>query len=288
MDKITMTAPAKINLFLEVYGVKEDGFHNIESIMQTVSLCDTLDIERTDAGISLTGNEEKLKCGPNNLIIKAATAFFEETRCQGGASFHLNKQIPLAAGLGGGSADAAATLIGLNILYETDLTLKQLYAIGAKLGADVPFCIKRGTCLASGIGEMVIRGPDIPDCMIVIAMGCGQISTRWAFHRIDDITDRKIIEIEGMISAVHSRDITKIAAHVYNAFEEVSPYERQIKKIMLENGALGSAMSGSGPAIYGIYNDREKADQTNRALVKAGYKTFVCRPVDKNWAGRRV
>ncbi len=287
MNKITVTAPAKINLFLEVHNMNNEGFHNIESVMQTVSLCDTLDIERKESGIILTGAEEKLSCGPNNLIIKAAEAFFAETGKTGGASFHLTKTIPIAAGLGGGSTDAAATLIGLNILYETGCSLKQLCSIGTKLGADIPFCIRRGTCYAAGIGEMLRRCPGMPGCSIVIAIGCGRISTRWAFHCIDDVCDRKVRAIGDMKSAIENGDLRAIAGSLYNAFENVSPFEIQIKNIMLENGALGAAMSGSGPAVFGLFGDPDKAGAAHAVLKKAGYDSFMCVPWDKNAAGRR-
>lgn len=288
MNQISIIAPAKINLFLEVHNIKDDGYHHIESVMQTVSLCDTLDIERTDGEITLTGAEEKLSCGPNNLIIKAADAFFTEIGRDGGASFHLTKLIPIAAGLGGGSTDAAATLIGLNILFETGFSIKRLCTIGSKIGADIPFCIKRGTCYASGIGEMLKRCPDIPDCHIVIAIGKGRISTRWAFHRIDDVCGRRITAIDGMKSAIENKNINEIASNLYNAFEDVSPFEQQIKKILLENGALGAAMSGSGPAIYGIFSDKERANVANNALKKAGYDSYTCSPMNKDAAGRRI
>lgn len=283
-----MAAPAKINLFLEVHGKKDDGYHNIESVMQTVSLFDTIEIERTDGETTLTCTDEKLPCGPGNLIIKAASAFFAGTELTGGASFRLTKIIPVAAGLGGGSANAAATLIGLNKLYQTNFTVKQLCAIGSTFGADVPFCVRRGTCYASGIGEMLKRCPDIPDCHIVVAIGNGRISTRWAFHRIDDMPERRIAGIDGMWSAINQSNIENIAANLYNAFEAVSPYEIKIKHILLESGALGATMSGSGPAIFGIFGDADKASAAHDTLTDVGYKSFICRPVAKQDAGDRI
>jgi 4-diphosphocytidyl-2-C-methyl-D-erythritol kinase len=288
MDKITVAAPAKINLFLEVHGKKDDGYHNIESVMQTVSLSDTIEIERNDDETALTCTDEKLTCGPDNLILKAAGAFFAAMKITGGALFRLTKIIPIAAGLGGGSSDAAATLIGLNKLYETNLTVSRLCAIGSEIGADVPFCVRRGTCYVSGIGETLKRCPDIPDCHIVIAIGNGRISTRWAFHRIDDIPERRTEVIDGMRSAISQGKIEDIAGNLYNVFETVSPYEVKIKHILLESGAFGTTMSGSGPAIFGIFGGMDKASDANDALTSHGYKSFICRPVAKQDAGSRI
>jgi 4-diphosphocytidyl-2-C-methyl-D-erythritol kinase len=279
MDSIIVTAPAKINLFLEVHGRKEDGYHNIESIMQTVSLCDTLIAERTDSGITLNCTELKLPRDSDNLIIKAANAFFEKTGITGGAAFKLTKLIPVAAGLGGGSTNAAAVLFALNNLYETGLTTEQLSDIGFGIGADVPFCLRRGTCYVSGVGEKLEICPGIPDCFIVIAIGKGRISTRWAFHRIDDITDRRIADIGSMRSAINKHSIEEISACLYNVFERVSPHETNIKSVMKEKGTLGTAMSGSGPAVFGIFDESGKAEAAHEALNAAGYISFVCRPV---------
>lgn len=287
MDSITVSAPAKVNLFLEVYGLKPNGYHDIESIMQTVSLCDTLEIKRADSKITLECSDEKLPCDSTNLVVRAAAAFFCEAGITGGASFRLDKAIPVAAGLAGGSSDAAAAIIGLNKLYGTSLSLKQLCAVGALIGSDVAFCIRRGTCQASGSGEALQRCPDLPDCRIVVAVGAGRVSTRWAFHRIDDMTGRERRPIDGIRAAIDGGDIAGVAANLYNAFETVSPHETAIKHALLEHGALGASMSGSGPAVFGIFSGEAAAQAAHGALSASGYTSFVCRPYSKHEAGDR-
>ncbi len=294
MNRITVFAPAKINLFLEVHDVAENGYHNIESIMQTVSIGDTIEIEKlpstvgqTAFSVSLKCSDDKLPSDTNNLIIKAANAFFEETGIVSSIGIHLTKVIPIAAGLAGGSTNAAATIIGLNKLFGTGFTVSQMCEICEKLGADVPFCVKRGTCVAEGIGSKLTRISDMPDCDIVIGIGNGRVSTRWAYHRIDDMKDREIHSIRPIVDAIESADLKGISANLYNAFEFVSPHESEIKDKLSENGALATTMSGSGSAVYGLFDDPSKAKSAYGALLTAGYRAFLCKPIGKRDAGVR-
>lgn len=294
MNRITVFAPAKINLFLEVHKIMDDGYHNIESLMQTVSMGDTVEIEKLPAEIGQTGSsvhlscsDDILPCDSSNLIMRVANLFFEETGIIGGVSIRLTKLIPIAAGLAGGSTNAAATIIALNKLFGTNFSLGRMCELGAKLGADVPFCVRRGTCKATGRGELLTRIADMPDCDIVIAIGNGRVSTRWAYHRIDDMTDRKITSISDIENAVTTGDIEKVSSLLYNAFENVSPHETDIKRILGDAGALGSTMSGSGSAVYGIFNDSARAKYAYGRLLNAGFRAFLCKPIGKRDAGDR-
>lgn len=294
MNRITVFAPAKINLFLEVHAIMDNGYHNIESIMQTVSFGDTIEIEKQPPVVGQSGysvqlvcSDDRLPCDATNLIIKAANAFFEETGIIGGVSIRLTKMIPIAAGLAGGSTNAAATIIGLNKLFGTGYTVPQMCEFCEKLGADVPFCVKRGTCRASGVGNKLTRLDDMPDCDIVIAIGNGRVSTRWAYHRIDDMPERVIRDINDIESAIAAHDLKAIAGNLYNAFENVSPHESEIKVVLNSCGALASTMSGSGSAVYGLYDDPAKAKTAYGQLLSAGFRAFLCKPIGKRDAGFR-
>jgi len=294
MNRITVFAPAKINLFLEVHSLMDDGYHDIKSVMQTVSMGDTLEIEKLPAEvgqsgsfINLTCSDDKLPCDESNIIIKAANLFFEETGIVGGVAVNLTKIIPIAAGLAGGSSNAAATLIGLNKLFGTGFSIDRMCEMGAKLGADVAFCIRRGTCRAEGRGEKLTRIADMPDCDIVIAIGNGRVSTRWAYHRIDDMPDRNIVDIAEIENAIAEQNIKSVSEHLYNAFLTVSPHETEIKSLLDSAGALGSTMSGSGSAVYGIFDDPKKAKYAYGRLLNDGFRAFLCKPIGKNDAGDR-
>ncbi|MBR4292057.1 MAG: 4-(cytidine 5'-diphospho)-2-C-methyl-D-erythritol kinase [Clostridia bacterium] len=294
MNRITVFAPAKINLFLEVHGIMDNGYHNIESIMQTVSFGDTIDIEKlpTMVGqqtptIELYCSDDRLPCDESNIVYKAASVFFAETGIVSGVSIRITKLIPISAGLAGGSTNAAATIIALNKLFGTGFTVDEMCNLCAHIGADVSFCLKRGTCLASGVGEKLTRIDDMPDCDIVIGIGNGRVSTRWAYHRIDDMPDREIRDIHTITDAIKAQDLKAIAANLYNTFENVSPHESEIKEILNENGALASSMSGSGSAVYGIFDDPAKAKTAYGHLLSAGFRAFLCKPIGKRDAGFR-
>lgn len=279
---ITVDAYAKINLFLDIEGRRSDGFHDIVSIMQTVSLCDTVTLERAESGIEVEnaiGIEKE-----RDLSYRAAAAFFAEFG-DGGVRINVEKHIPMGAGLAGGSADAAAVLRGLNKLYEHPFTDERLAEIGLTLGSDVPFCVVGGTKLTRGRGEKMTDLPVMPDCPIVVAIGDDHVSTPAQFaeldRRFDNFVDRKpeldrLLEIEKAF-ADGSADIGN---SLYNIFEITGRFSPEIKETMIANSARGTLMSGSGSSVFGIFADDADAKKAADELIKQGYRAFVCRPIN--------
>ena len=274
---ITVNAYAKINLFLEVNEKQSDGYHLLQSVMQTVTLCDTIGISKTEDSVSLfcEGCDREIK---DNIIIKAAKMFFNTAYIKGGTDIHLTKRIPIESGLGGGSADAAAVLLALNKLYGEPLSETELYKTAKKLGADVPFCMKKGLCSAFGIGEILEDIGRLPDCFILISVGNCTVPTKKAFEAIDLETERKTVDMSNMIAAIDNKELNKISSSLYNCFDILKLSDPTIKKIMQDHGALGESLSGSGPSVFGIFDDENKAISASNELTKSGYKAFVCRP----------
>ncbi len=246
--------------------------------MQSVSLFDTLNVNKTESEITLTCDDSTLPTDDCNLILKAAKLFFSEFNIKGGAVFNLEKKIPAAAGLGGGSSNAASALIALNKLYDTSLTEEQICLLGSKIGSDVPFCIVGGTCYIYGTGDKYIKYTGIPMCYIVISIDKKRILTKQAFSELDKKQNREIKSIDKMQKAITELNIKNIASELYNAFEIVSEYDKTIKNIMLECGAAGVCMSGSGPSVFGIFYDNEKASKAFLKLTACGYTSFLCNP----------
>lgn len=275
MNSITLTAPAKINLTLDVTERRADGYHTISSIMQSVSLSDTVYISKAEAVISVDCSDNSLPCGEGNIAYKAAREFFSYAGITGGASIKIEKQIPTEAGLGGGSTDAAAVIVGLNELFGSHLSPEQLCEIGTKVGADVPFCTVGGTKLCQGIGEIISYVPSLENCFIVIAKGKNGISTKKAYSKIDSL-ETKTADIslyDGSISSVK-----KVGG---NIFEQVSENEDipKLKKLMAECGAEYTAMSGSGSAVFGLFalsRQKNAAGQCARLLRSKGYFAEAC------------
>ncbi len=277
MKQITVKAYAKINLFLEVKERLPNGYHDLESIMQSVSLCDVLHFEINDSN-TFTLDCPKIDCDyKSNLIYKAAMEFFRVSGIPfAGMDVKVEKNIPSCAGLAGGSSDAAATLKALNSLYKMPFSDLELRNIGRNIGADVPFCLLGATALAKGIGEVLLPIESMPNCFIVIAIGNDGVSTKWAFEQLDGQTNRVIRTTEAIISAIKANSLSSVCREFYNVFESVSPYEKAIKEIMLKNGSLGALMSGSGPSVFGIYTDESNAKATVKALTDEGYFAFLC------------
>ncbi len=274
---MTVNAYAKINLFLEVKEKLENGYHNLETVMQSVTLCDTLTAEKKKAGIDLEcvceGKQIK-----DNIVIKAALLFFERSGIDGGVDIKLIKRIPVESGLGGGSSDAAATLYALNTLYGGALCDEVLYKTAKDIGADVPFCLKKGLCYAEGIGEILTDTGRLPDCHIVITVGSHSVSTKKAFEELDRVTDRNTADKTAMMSAIERSDLSGICDSLYNCFELVNPASEVLKRLLLDNGALAASLSGSGPSVFGIYDKKETAERSAETLKELGYKAFICRP----------
>ena len=255
MNEITLKANAKLNLTLDICGKRDDGYHLLDSVMQSISLYDTVTLQIADK-ISVCCDYEEIN-GEDNIAYLSAVKFFEYVGISGGVKISINKTIPLASGMGGGSADAAAVICGLNELYKTDLDVSELCKIGVTVGADVPFCIIGGTARVGGIGEKVEKLPDIPKCYIVVVKAGEKSSTKDMYKKLDSINCLPL-KTEEMIKAIKNRSIKDISLNCSNAFSSVFDYG-DIKKIFIKTKPLGISLSGSGPTVFGIYNDKEKA-----------------------------
>lgn len=270
-NDISLKALAKINLGLDVVRRREDGYHEVRMIMQTIHLYDRLDIKRTqEPGIQIQTNLSFLPVNENNLIYKAAKLLMDEFSITDGVSVKLDKRIPVAAGMAGGSTDAAAMLIGVNRLFSRGLTKRQLMERGVQIGADVPYCIMRGTALAEGIGEALSPLPPMVKCPVLIAKPSISVSTKFVYQnlKLDDTTIHP--DIDRLIDDIKAKNLHDIAAHMGNVLETVTipnyPVIDEIKKHMLSNGAVGAMMSGSGPTVFGLFDDEDTAKKAYKAM----------------------
>lgn len=282
LSKVNVTAPAKLNLTLDITGLRSDGYHIMRMVMQSVDLCDEVITTRTGSGkIELSCDFPALACDENNLAARAAKAFFAYTGQKNpGISIHIKKRIPIQKGLAGGSADAAAVLVGLSRLMEAGLTPAQLCEIGLGLGADVPFCIMGGTSLAEGIGELLSPLPAMPPCHIVIAAPEGGMCTAKSFALYDQHGARRAPDTDAMVSALRNGSIEQVSANLCNVLEEVCPSLdiAPLIDIMRSQGALGAVMSGSGTAVFGIFTDSAKALSCAKALHPHTGSVHISRP----------
>ena len=270
-NDISLKALAKINLGLDVVRRREDGYHEVRMIMQTIQLYDRLDIKRTqEPGIQIQTNLSFLPVNENNLIYKAAKLLMDEFSITDGVSVKLDKRIPVAAGMAGGSTDAAAMLIGVNRLFSLGLTKRQLMERGVQIGADVPYCIMRGTALAEGIGEALSPLTPMVKCPVLIAKPSISVSTKFVYQnlKLDDTTIHP--DIDRLIDDIKAKNLHDIAAHMGNVLETVTipnyPVIDEIKKHMLSNGALGAMMSGSGPTVFGLFDNEDTAKKAYKAM----------------------
>ena len=270
MDKCIRNAYAKINLGLDVVRRLENGYHEVRMIMQTVGICDVLTLERTETGIVVTTDNGELPTDENNLIYKAAKLMMDKYHIRQGVRIHLEKHIPIAAGMAGGSTDAAATFIGMNELFECGAGEEELRELGVKVGADVPYCIMGGTALAEGIGEKLTRLPGPPQCFLLIAKPDINVSTKYVYEHLDAEGVEHHPDIDGMIQAIADKDLRGIVERLENVLETVTvkkyPVIQEIKDTMLDAGAEGSLMSGSGPTVFGIFTEEEKAKAARKVL----------------------
>ena len=271
MREVQLRAMAKINLGLDVIRKREDGYHDLRMIMQTVRLHDQIRLEATDnPGIRMETNLGFLPVDENNLAWKAASLLMEEFRIRKGLFIRLDKRIPVAAGLAGGSSDAAAVLVGVSHLFQLKLSMKELMKRGKCLGADVPYCVMRGTALAEGIGEILTPLPAMPDCYILLAKPSEHISTRYVYTnlRAGELKDHP--DIDGQLQAIREGNLKLLAEKMGNVLETVTipacPLIEQIKTDMRIGGALGSMMSGSGPTVFGLFETYEAAQETLHIL----------------------
>lgn len=299
MKYTTEEAYAKINLCLDVTGKRENGYHEIDGVMQSVTLCDTLKIgfelgEETVIRLTAEGNPDMPTDG-SNLAVRAAERLLELAGLRGTVEIELKKRIPMAGGLAGGSTDAAAVFRGLNRLLPKLFSVAELCEIGCRLGADVPFCIIGGAMRTQGIGEVLTPVPSMPDCHLVIAKRGEGVSTPWAYGKLDELYSdfdaasfRPDAQLPRLLSALKAQKLEDVCATSYNIFESVvSELQRDVSLIreeMLAKGALLSRMSGSGPSVFGVFASGEQAENACAALREMGADAHVCRPFSQNFA----
>ena len=287
MDKIQLKALAKINLGLDVLRRREDGYHEVKMIMQTIGLQDDLEIRKTKTpGIQVKTNLYYLPTNENNLVYKAAKLLMDEFQIQDGVSIQLKKRIPVAAGMAGGSSDGAAVLWGINQMYGLGLSMQALMERGVRLGADVPYCIQRGTALAEGIGEKLSVLPPMPKCTILIAKPGISVSTKFVYENLhaNDLKPEQHPDVDSMIEAMRQKDLGLLCSRMGNVLETVTipayPVINEIKRTMMDNGAIGSMMSGSGPTVFGIFDSPAAAKQAVKAVraTKLAKQIFLTTP----------
>jgi len=280
-------ANAKINLALDVLGRRPNGYHDVRMIMQSVNLYDEIEIVPNDEKrIIIKCDNNDLECDESNLIYRAAKAIMEKVGATEGLSISLSKNIPIAAGMAGGSTDAAATLVGINRLFGYGLSDKELKEIGLTLGADIPFCIEGGTCLSEGIGEILTTITPAPDCYLVIAKPDISVSTKFVYENLKLIEDTVHPDVDGMLEGIKAGSLSEVSDRLANLLETVTvdayPVIKELKQIMLDEGALKSLMSGSGPTVFGIFDDEAKANKAlsvchEKVSFKQGFVTVMAR-----------
>lgn len=274
MKELKLKAMAKINLGLDVLRRREDGYHDLRMIMQSVCLYDQLKLKRQqEPGISVSTNLAYLSTGEDNLVYKAAKLLMDEFQIREGVSIHLKKCIPIAAGLAGGSSDAAAVLVGINRLFGLGLSQEALMKRGVRIGADVPYCVMRGTALSEGIGDILTPLPDAPDAFVVLAKPPVHVSTAFVYGNLE--ADKLVYhpDIDAQVQAVRDQDLYRMAELMGNVLETVTipscPVIGEIKNCMKRQGALNAMMSGSGPTVFGLFDD-ERAARAAYEELEAG------------------
>ncbi|MDF2631738.1 MAG: ispE [Caproiciproducens sp.] len=278
----TIKAYAKINLTLDITGKRADGYHLLSMVMQSVSLCDELTLTQGENGIRVLSNRSDVPCDESNTVYRAAADFFEYAGVQPNVTIAIQKRIPSQAGLGGGSADAAAVLLALNEMLQTGYSKETLCKIGLQVGADVPFCIVGGTALAGGIGEKLTALPALPHCHIVICKPLCGVDTKKAYALADSAAKNNIIFSSAIVDAIQTVNLFAIAENLGNEFENVMNLAEvtRIKRTMKSMGALGACMTGSGSAVFGIFDHLPEAAACETALSKDYDDVFLCEPVN--------
>ena len=300
---LSLKAYGKINLGLDVLRRREDGYHDVRMIMQTVGIFDRVDlIWKEEPGIQVETNLYYLPTNENNLVYKAAKLLMDEFQVQEGLLIRLRKFIPVAAGMAGGSSDAAAVLFGVNKMFRLGLTTEELMERGVKIGADVPYCILRGTALSEGIGEVLTSLSPVPQCQVLVAKPGINVSTKFVYENLhaNDLRPEQHPDIDGMIRAIKAQDLQGIADKLGNVLETVTvkeyPVIQEIKDKMLEFGAIGSLMSGSGPTVFGLFTNPKAAQQAyeelrygeSSGLTKQVYLTNFYNQKEENNHGKQA
>lgn len=292
MQTMYIKAHGKINLALDVLRRREDGYHDVRMIMQTVGIYDGIEMTKTDTGkIEIETNVFYLPTNENNIVYKAAKLLFDEFGITSGIHIRLKKFVPISAGMAGGSSDAASVLFGINKMFNLGLSRRQLMERAVKLGADVPYCLLRGTALSYGIGEKLERLPDMVRCPVLIAKPPISVSTKFVYENLHLEEIERHPDIDGMIEAIRQQDLKKIASKMENVLETVTikeyPQINDIKSLMLEENALNALMSGSGPTVFGLYVNetdayRAKEKIKEQGLAKQVYVTDMFLPQRNN------
>lgn len=275
MEEITLKAMAKINLGLDVIRRREDGYHEVRMIMQTVNLYDELTFRKQPGDkVRLTANLRSLPTDGHNLIVKTAELLRKEFGIREGLSIHLKKKIPVAAGMAGGSTDAAAAFAGMNELFGLGLTLEELQKRAVSVGADVPYCLQGGTALSEGIGEILTELPSAPRCSVIIAKPPIHVSTRFVYENLRLDSLEKHPDIDGILDSIREGNILGVAERLENVLETVTqkeyPVIGQIKQFLVHRGALGALMSGSGPTVFALFDRKDLAARACEDLRRAG------------------
>ena len=278
--KLVKNAYAKINLGLDVIRRREDGYHEVKMIMQTVDIYDTLTFEkREDEELHIYTDTQKLPCDRHNLIYKGAMVLFEETDRRIGADIVLNKRIPIAAGMAGGSTDAAAAMLALNEMMGQPLTQKQLMEIAVRVGADVPYCIMGGTALSEGIGEILTPLTPPPKAHLLVAKPDIDVSTAFVYGNLKLQDIKKHPDIDGMAEALKRGDLKGITDRMENVLETVTipahPVIGEIKEICRSEGAMNALMSGSGPTVFAVFDKKDDAERTGEKIRERGLSQEV-------------
>ena len=279
MKQVTVLAPAKLNLSLDVTGVLPNGYHALDMVMQTITLYERITLRRCrDIRLRLPGSP--VPANQKNTAYKAAVAFFRYTGLLAGAEIQIEKHTPVRAGMAGGSADAAGVLVGLNALYQAGLSMSELCALGATLGADVPFALLGGTCRVQGIGDILKPLPPCPPCWFVVVMPSVGISTPEAFAKYDVVGSSVHPDCEAQEQAIRAEDLSAMCDAFGNALEECSGAVETpaIRRLMLKHGAAASQMTGSGAAVFGVYETEEAACAAAAALRKNYRQVYVAQP----------
>ena len=282
MAVMEVHAYAKLNLSLDVLEKRPDGYHEMKMVMQTVTLQDRISLETgTGAPLQMRSNLGFLPTDEHNLAAAAALALCRETGSDpAGLSIRLDKRIPVCAGMAGGSADAAAVLRGLNELLGLNLPQQRLEEIGSLVGSDVPYCVGGGTALAEGRGEVLTPLPPLPNCHVVLCKPAFSVSTPELFKALDGCRIRRRPDTAGLIDALAAKDLPGVARRMYNVFEDVLPQRRyqeicSIKNTLIQHGALGASMSGTGPTVFGLFDQIDGAEHAYAALRQQYQETFL-------------
>ena len=288
-----LRALAKINLGLDVIRKREDGYHEVRMIMQTINMYDQLEIDiKEEPGISITTNLPFIPTNENNLVYKAAKLLMDEFHIEKGITVELQKFIPVAAGMAGGSSDAAATMIGMNRLFGLGLTVRQLMERSVSIGADVPYCLLRGTALAEGIGEKLRPLPPCPNCYVLIGKPSISVSTKFVYEKLDAGNIEEHPDIDRILEGLQWHNLNKISENMGNVLESVTipayPIIEEIKNHMKEHGAVNAMMSGSGPTVFGLFDARMVAERACEALRESHLaRTVFLTTVFNNGGTRR-